>query len=55
MFSSDGMECFLLQASSQMRKPVLVRKAMCANYHQTQVLHTLKIIPHFTMTLSMYP
>ena len=55
MFSSNGMECLLLQASSQMRKPVLVMKAMCASYCHIQVLQNVKIIPHFTMTRSTYP
>ena len=34
---------------------VLVRKAKCANFCQIQVLHTVKIVPHFTMTRSTYP
>ena len=38
--SSDGMECLLLQASSQMRKQVLVGKAMYARHFQIKVLST---------------
>ena len=35
-----GMECLLLQVSSQTHKQVLVRKAMYARYSQIKVLRT---------------